>query len=728
MSSKRRRCTRRNYAKRHQNRSQQKENLHQLNLTYINTVAITKLYGFYCKPDTPKWLGVRNTLHSMPLHQIFHLYRLKHTAFHNLCTTLTPPSQTHKLLWLGLKFCIERPLPKPKLTTYMERLAYNIRIKAMMATSIDSIAINPTGQQIQLEGDTEYDPKLYIPSIDFTPEPASPAIEAALQELTAKLKSLITNNRQRRRHNIPNATRLLIDQIGNDNPDFIVTLTDKNLGPAILERATYIDRCLRDHLLDTKSYQQLTPTEAAAKVQTARNIMSSIIHSYGHHLAANEKTYFQRAMQLQCRLPQFYAAPKVHKTPWKTRPIVSCVNSTLGYLSKWIDRQLQKVVHLCPGYLKDSTSLLHTLRQMDPLPPSTIILIADAVSMYTNIDTPHGIRTLKAWLELHKADLPSGFPTGMVLAATELVMTYNVFQFDDTFWLQISGTAMGTPTACTFATIYYAYHEETSYLRKYHAAYQSTPATQAAAPLLFYARLIDDTIQIWDTAKLPPDIPLHDLTRHVESDMAFGILPWEVNPPAREVNYLDLHISIPTDGRFVTRTFIKPMNLHLYIPPESAHSPGVLKSLIFGNVFRYWLQNSHTSDFIRATRDFYCHLLNRGYRPEVLTPIFRLAAEKITARANKTTATRSSVGNTVEQQIFLHWEYHPRDITRYELRSVYNDILAPLIAAPPLGIQRLTIAYKNPPNLRRLLTRTQLREPAGYQASLYVDNLKHPKA
>lgn len=170
------------------------------------------------------------------------------------------------------------------------------------------------------------------------------------------------------------------------------------------------------------------------------------------------------------------------------------------------------------------------------------------------------------------------------------------------------------------------------------------------------------------------------------------------------------------------------MNLHLYIPPESAHSPGVLKSLIFGNVFRYWLQNSHTSDFIRATRDFYCHLLNRGYRPEVLTPIFRLAAEKITARANKTTATRSSVGNTVEQQIFLHWEYHPRDITRYELRSVYNDILAPLIAAPPLGIQRLTIAYKNPPNLRRLLTRTQLREPAGYQASLYVDNLKHPKA
>jgi hypothetical protein len=42
-----------------------------------------------------------------------------------------------------------------------------------------------------------------------------------------------------------------------------------------------------------------------------------------------------------------------------------------------------------------------------------VIIIADAVSMYTNIDTPHGIETLKAWLTLHKADLPKSFPHGI---------------------------------------------------------------------------------------------------------------------------------------------------------------------------------------------------------------------------------------------------------------------------------------------------------------------------
>jgi hypothetical protein len=166
------------------------------------------------------------------------------------------------------------------------------------------------------------------------------------------------------------------------------------------------------------------------------------------------------------------------------------------------------------------------------------------------------------------------------------------------------------------------------------------------------------------------------------------------------------------------------MNLHRYIPPESAHSPGVLKSLIFGNVFRYWLQNSHTSEFIQVTKDFYHHLLNRGWKQEVLTPLFTRAAAEITARATKSSAPGSSVTKTCERQLFLHWEYHPRDITRYDIRSVYNDILAPVIAAPPLGIQRLTIAYKNPPNPRRLLSRTQLNEPDGHRVSSLIADLR----
>ena len=79
--------------------------------------------------------------------------------------------------------------------------------------------------------------------------------------------------------------------------------------------------------------------------------------------------------------------------------------------------------------------------------------------MYTNIDLQHCLLVLQRWFELHATELPLGFPINMILKALRLVMYNNVFQFDDTYWLQLIGTAMGTSVACMLATIYFSYHE-----------------------------------------------------------------------------------------------------------------------------------------------------------------------------------------------------------------------------------------------------------------------------
>ena len=65
-------------------------------------------------------------------------------------------------------------------------------------------------------------------------------------------------------------------------------------------------------------------------------------------------------------------------------------------------------------------------------------------------------------------------------------MNRNLFQFNDTYWLQLDGTAMGTPPACLYATISYGVHERNKILRSY------------SNYLLFYRRFIDDIIGIWD--------------------------------------------------------------------------------------------------------------------------------------------------------------------------------------------------------------------------------------
>ena len=578
----------------------------------------------------------------------------------------------------------------------------------------------------------DYNRKLYIKS-DFEAGEASPAIEEALVHFENRVTAEVLANlaHQRRKHNLPTVPRQLLRTLPNDT-NFSVMATDKGVGPAIMERSTYKQRCLQ-MLLDKSTYQQLTKQQAKARMEQAYFRFKRLVDSNRKKLPGEEKTYFDRSFSQDRRTPQFYCLPKVHKTPWKMRPVISTVNSRMGDLSKWVDFQLQRVVHLCPCYLKDSRSLIRKLTALGKLPPTAVIMTADAVSMYTNIDTKHGLRIIAAWLELHAKEIPHDFPTKMVLSAIELVMCNNVFQFDDTYWLQLTGTAMGTSLACMYATIYYSYLEEVKLLRYYshkHVVPErlmpqllAPMPTFSDPPLLMQARLIDDAIQIWDLAKLPGAIRTN-LHHHMEQQMKFGTLEWEATRPSKSVDFLDLTITLDPDGTFSTKTYVKPMNLHLCLPPESAHPKGTLKSLIFGTIHRYWTQNSRKEDFLSAGAAFYGHLLNRGYTSEVLTPLFLEAAVAMNRKFNGPTAPEElwePIPDSPQGRFFIHWEYHPRDVERKTLRQLFEETLSPVLSEAGLPVKQLTVAYSTPRSLANCLTKTQLSEPVGIRASDYIE-------
>jgi hypothetical protein len=84
----------------------------------------------------------------------------------------------------------------------------------------------------------------------------------------------------------------------------------------------------------------------------------------------------------------------------KTRHVVSCISSFNEIASKWLNFKLAKIVHLCPSYTKDSYQILDEVKALRTLLPKACIFTADAVSMYTNIDASHSIKTISNWLEL----------------------------------------------------------------------------------------------------------------------------------------------------------------------------------------------------------------------------------------------------------------------------------------------------------------------------------------
>jgi hypothetical protein len=150
--------------------------------------------------------------------------------------------------------------------------------------------------------------------------------------------------------------------------------------------------------------------------------------------------------------------------------------------------------------------LVAGLRTLGPLPPNKMIFFftCDASSMYTNINTHHALETISTWLATLPIPAFEKIDTPALLAALRIVMTHNVFRFGDTFWVQLSGTAIGTPPAPMYATLYFAIHVE-------------KVIPEFAPELRFYGRYIDDGFGIW----IPVD-PLINDTRGTSFQTTFG--------------------------------------------------------------------------------------------------------------------------------------------------------------------------------------------------------------
>ena len=618
-------------------------------------------------------------------------------AFHNMCTKLLPPPGVDSLLGLGHKFCIQSTRPKSTVKHAIFRFLRQVRLQHWL---------NHDPAALSTVAGNDYIPGLYVKSSWNPPRINDGNTELAMMAFANRIETLVNATQQRRRSNLTPQQHRLIRAITADRR-FIVCLTDKNLGPAIMERELYIRRAYQDHLGHANTYQALSNEKAHALMEDTALRLKALVDLHRHKLPKGEVVYFDRsygpqrngASTPQHRVPLFYLTLKVHKQPWSTRPVVSCVASFAEVFSKWLHIQLQKLLPLSQTYLRDSNQVLEELEAIGPLPPGAKLFTADAVSMYTNIDTRHAMTVFRQWFRDYSIEIPTDFPQELFLAVLEIVMTRNVFSFDDTFWLQIAGTAMGTSCACMYATMYYALHERQSILRSH------------GHQLPYFKRFIDDIFGIWIGGDTPA-------WTQFQNDLSFGSLCWETTKLSSSVVFLDLEISLDPDSRcLTTRTYQKAMNLFLYIPPTSAHPPGVLKSIVYGNLQRFWKQNTHRSDFVRVAGQFAQHLIARGHHPDVVRELFL----EVGTRLSRHPTPCDNVDP--RKTLFFHWEYHPNGISRRDIRRAYTETCA---EDSGFDFDRFVVAFSRAPNIRDALMPTRLSEPAGSRASDYFCELPEP--
>ena len=144
------------------------------------------------------------------------------------------------------------------------------------------------------------------------------------------------------------------------------------------------------------------------------------------------------------------------------RPIVSSCDSITEKISQFVDRWLQPYVTSLPSYyIKDTTEFINQIEQLKP-PTNCKLASIDISSLYTNIPHEEGIQSALHFLSSLKEsckypEQPNPEVLGELM---NLVLKNNVFEFNEQFYLQIQGTAMGTKMAPAYANLFMGKLEE----------------------------------------------------------------------------------------------------------------------------------------------------------------------------------------------------------------------------------------------------------------------------
>ena len=406
--------------------------------------------------------------------------------------------------------------------------------------------------------------------------------------------------------------------------------------------------------------------------------------------------------------------------PW--RPVNSGCGNTSVVASSFVDYYLQKLIQFIPGVTKNSFDTLKRLSKMKPdilKNPNIWVFGSDATNMFGNIGIEDGITVIKKYIELYAGEYKGHFPSKLIIKLLRLVMSKNIFKFGNTWWIQKVGTAMGTPTATSYATIYFAYFERTDLIPRFKNN------------LLFYDRFIDDIFGVWINPS-PNSNDFEVFKQHLNN---LCNLKWKTEKLSTKTNFLDITVNLDRkQGKFKFNTFQKAMNLFLYIPAHSSHPPGLIKSISHSLLKTYWYQNSETKDYIKMAKLLFKRLTSKGFTSDKLRTTFLEACMKIENNSQLPSNTITQEETPFNKRLFFHLPYHPRDISRQRIRNEYENICEspddlghsfkslPTPNGVPLQIDKLTICYSRAKNLRDILVPTKLHETATCNVQDIIDS------
>ena len=210
-----------------------------------------------------------------------------------------------------------------------------------------------------------------------------------------------------------------------------------------------------------------------------------------------------------------------------------------------------------------------------------------------------------------------------------------------------------------------------------------------------YSRYIDDIFLIWPHGMYTLETFLEDANRthpNISSTHEYS---------STAVSYLDVIINI-NNGNVTTSLYKKQTNNNRYLQYTSCHHMHMKNSNIFSQLPRYRRIFSEIKDFIKHSKELVTHYLHIGYPIKVILKQWD-KANKI-HRASMLTHREI----TIDNHIPLVQTYRPTIVSTNKLVVKEWKLYSNMNSAKPLFFNSPVYAYRQPPNLKRMLVKCSL--------------------
>ncbi|XDV16664.1 hypothetical protein PO909_016270 [Leuciscus waleckii] len=309
----------------------------------------------------------------------------------------------------------------------------------------------------------------------------------------------------------------------------------------------------------------------------------------------------------------------------------------------------------------------------------------DVTSLYTNIPHDAGLAALGYYLQTNQVP-----HTEFLLSLANEVLTKKYFMFQNSFFLQTQGTAMGSPMAPNYANLFMGKFE-------HDFIYNHNPFKQY---LKVWYRYIDDIFLVWLGSKEE----LIDFNNYVNTRLPS--IKFTLTYDVKVLPFLDVLVR-KVDNTLHTEIYRKETDRNSFLHYQSFHPPSLKRSLPYSQLLRVCRICNEDEVFERQAGELCQRFLDRGYTDNLVRDCLERArsiqrADLMTKRIDQNSSnnavtfvsTYGQISNSVKNIVHRHCHILSSDP---DIGHTFQD--------PPRS------CYKRAPSLRDRLVRSHLPAP-----------------